>query len=412
MSVRNFPRIHFTACVLLLFTACSPDDLIITPTQPVVHLDNQLSGKGADMGHTLFRQLAEEQPGQNILISPWSIQSAVMMAAEGAVGPAREELEAFLKFQGTSPETLRDEYQQVHASLTSTAFHPTVRSANAFFYDGSRVVVNASYIDLIASNYLAHVQNLSFGDPGSKDAINDWASQGTNGLIPNILEEPIPSDQIFYLLNALYIKSDWMHGFETGLTSDADFFRSSGEVISVPMMFDDRQVLYNELDGIQMVDLSFRDSTFSLSLIRPREAELSDMSWLDKLNPQGLDDLYEGLSSNRMLLHMPRLELHFRDNLIPTLKSMGVQAPFSNPPADFSGVSTQSGKQIALNPIIHEVVLKVDEKGAEGAAVTLVGAVLTSLPPNVDFDRPFVLCLRHIPTGLQLFLGLVDHPGN
>jgi len=60
--------------------------------------------------------------------------------------------------------------------------------------------------------------------------------------------------------------------------------------------------------------------------------------------------------------------------------------------------------------VLHEVRLKVDEKGAEGAAVTVVGGIVTSSPPVVAFDRPFVLSLRHIPTGVQLFFGLVDEP--
>ncbi len=410
MNARSILSMALWPPLLFIFAACSSDDDGVKTPPQITYVENQLSEKGAHMGYALFRQLVDEQPGANILISPWSLQSAVMMAAEGAVGPAREELEALMQLDGASLLAARSEYKEVRSSLTSTIYHPTVRSANAFFYDGGRVNVNAPYLDLLNAHYQASAQNLTFSNPASKAAINTWASQQTNGLIPEILVDAIPENQIFYLINALYFKSDWMQGFDARITSDGDFHRGDGTVKQVPMMFDQRNVLYAQHDGLQMLDLTFRDSTLSLSLIRPQSAELSDLSWLDKTDPQGLETLYGALAPNYMMVRVPRMELKFKEDLIPTLMNMGMSAPFFNPPANFSGISTQSGQQIALDPILHEVVLKVDEKGAEGAAVTTIGGVVTSLPPTLNFDRPFVLCLRHIPTGVQLFYGLVDNP--
>lgn len=403
--------------VILLISSCSKtDDADNTPpgqqpTQPSVDLvNNNISGTSSAMGYSLFRDLVADKPGENIIISPWSLQSALLMATEGAVGPARTDLEALLRLENTNLETIRNEYSSVHASLTSTAYHPTVTSANAFFYDDNRIAVNPSYANLTDEYYDAGVQNLPFNDPSSKDVINDWVSERTNELVPTILQEPIPSNQAFYLINALYFKSDWMQGFDDEFTFPADFRRGDGSVVETPMISGSRMFLFTETEDLKMIDLAFKDSTFSLSMIVPKSDDVMDQSWLDGVSPEGMSALYEGLESEYLNVHFPEMDLGFRENLIPNIKNLGYHAPFAVPPADFSGISDQHGSSIALDPILHEVKLKVDEHGAEGAAVTVVGGVVTSAPPVVAFDRPFVLSLRHIPTGVQLFFGLVDQP--
>ena len=55
--------------------------------------------------------------------------------------------------------------------------------------------------------------------------------------------------------------------------------------------------------------------------------------------------------------------------------------------------------------------MKVDEEGTEAAAVT-GGAMVTSLPPEIRMDRPFVFALRERFSGTILFMGLVNDPTN
>lgn len=407
--------IYFALPVLMACDDLGDDDNLnpaapSNPIPPVSLVSNDLSGTSSAMGYHLFRELVADKPGENIIISPWSLQSALLMATEGAVGPARTELEALLRLENTSVEALRNEYLSMHASLTSSEYHPTVTSANAFFYDGNRVAVNPSYSALLDENYGAGAEDLSFADPSSRLFINDWVSDRTNDLVQNILEDPIPVNQIFYLINALYFKSDWMEAFNPEMTLNGNFRRGDGSTVELPFISDSRMFLYASNEDLQMVDLAFRDSTFSLSLVMSNGDNVSDLSWLDLVTPEGMSDLYTDVQQQYINVRFPQMDLHFKQNLIPNIKNLGYHAPFMVPPSDFSGISDQQGGLIALDPVLHEVRLKVDETGAEGAAVTVVGGVLLSSPPIIAFDRPFVLSLRHIPTGVQLFFGLVDQP--
>lgn len=84
---------------------------------------------------------------------------------------------------------------------------------------------------------------------------------------------------------------------------------------------------------------------------------------------------------------------------------LGVKDAFSESAADFTNMGTSF-----INQIKHKAVLEVDEKGAEGAAVTSIGFALTSVPLVFRFDRPFVVVLRYIPTNALLFTGYVADP--
>ncbi len=91
------------------------------------------------------------------------------------------------------------------------------------------------------------------------------------------------------------------------------------------------------------------------------------------------------------------------------MQMLGVKDAFSDSAADFSGMGTSAGR-IVISQVKHKAVLEVDEKGAEGAAVTSVGFGVTSVPPQFTYNKPFVLALRHIATNTLVFVGYVAEP--
>jgi len=64
----------------------------------------------------------------------------------------------------------------------------------------------------------------------------------------------------------------------------------------------------------------------------------------------------------------------------------------------------------AISDVVQKVFVDVNEEGAEAAAVTAVGATVTSLPPSFIVDRPFVFAIRERLSGTILFLGKVVRP--
>jgi serpin B len=68
-------------------------------------------------------------------------------------------------------------------------------------------------------------------------------------------------------------------------------------------------------------------------------------------------------------------------------------------------------RRLAISDAVHRCVLRVDEDGIEGAAVTavaMVAATMIATPPRpVTIDRPFLLMVTHTPTGAIYFMARV-----
>jgi serpin B len=88
--------------------------------------------------------------------------------------------------------------------------------------------------------------------------------------------------------------------------------------------------------------------------------------------------------------------------ILETLKELGIEDAFGAK-ADFSGISESA---TYVSDVIHKARIKMDEKGAEAAAVTVIGAKEYAAPLNEFFaDHPFVFAIRETSTKAILFLG-------
>jgi serine protease inhibitor len=101
------------------------------------------------------------------------------------------------------------------------------------------------------------------------------------------------------------------------------------------------------------------------------------------------------------------MKLEYKNTLMKSLVSMGMPAAFDPNKADFESLGT-AAQNIYVHDIMHKTVLEVNEKGAEGAAVTSIEFFSTELPLSLEFNRSFLLVLRHIPTDAIVFLGVVN----
>lgn len=59
---------------------------------------------------------------------------------------------------------------------------------------------------------------------------------------------------------------------------------------------------------------------------------------------------------------------------------------------------------------LHKAVLTVDEKGTEAAGATFLEAIPMSMPPSIDFNRPFLITIVDRDTKSPLFMGKVVNP--
>lgn len=387
-------------CVCLGFLACQKDTKP-NPVEPVKVEDvAKIAAMNVDFAWDIFNQELSTKPNENVLLSPWSIQTALTMAVNGAATQTLEEVLNVLRCSNCDVNSISEQHRQLSTLLTQQSGHPTVTTTNAYFYDPSRIALKAAFREKLTQSFACGFLTSDFNQEESALAsVNNWVKQYTNYKIEKILDKITPLD-VAFLINALHFKADWMNGFNPKQTFNSNFTRTDGSIIKRDFVTADRNFLFVKNNQFDLVDLPFKDSTYSLTLVQSTNKSVNN---LDKAT---FESLLSGVKFTRAIVSFPKMKLAYEGDLINSLKKLGMNAAFSESAADFTAMGTAQ-KNIFINQIKHKAVLEVDEKGAEGAAVTSIGFGVTSLPPVLTFNGPYYLILRNLKTNTILFLGFV-----
>jgi serpin B len=345
---------------------------------------------------------------ENIALSPVSISLALSMAHAGANGETKDEMTAALGFSSLSDE-------QISAACKALMWRANtggMEAANALWLlDGYDYKQN--YIDTCTGQYMADIQPLII--PGAMNDVNAWASEKTHGRIKQILSEEPTVDTRMIITNALYYLGDWELPFEANDTYDKEFAAPSGAV-TVPFMNSEWAVPYYSNDQFSMISLKFKapadEGRYAMAFILPAEnstvadvlASLDGAAFKAALN-SSTDDQSVSIS-------LPKFEFEYFAPLNKTLEDMGMRQAFSENDADFSGITDT--EPLFISQVLHKCYVRVDELGAEAAAVTAVIMEAAGIPepPPLAFDanRPFIFAIYSQEDGAIAFIGAVNNP--
>lgn len=397
MKKVNFLLLAFLG---LIFISCDPishDNLEEEPQQNFVS-----TGFPVDV----FKTIVNQDPKENVILSPLSIESAFLMAANGANGETRKNILDVLG-QTEDISTINSNYKSLKSALDYQGDTTTFKMVNSVFWDENRIDVKDDFLKNMTKYYDAEQQNLDFADKKTVDIINKWVSDNTEERIKDILTN-ITGDDVLFLINALYFIGDWKFPFPVEGTFDNSFTKSDGTKIEVPFMNGEGFFDAFSNDDFQAVDLPFANTDFSMTFIMPKKQNIKDF-----INEFGLDDL-EDLYKNKFFqldvaIQLPKFELAYKIKLNKSLMTMGMNLPFDRDLADFSNLGSTGGP-LFIGQAIHKTFLKVDEKGAEGAAVTVIGFVNTSVGGFLSFNKPFMVVLKNHKTDSYVFMAKIGEP--
>ena len=328
---------------------------------------------------SIFRETNNDFPGQNVCISPLSMFQVLGLTTNGAKGVTQDEMVSAL--EATSLENLNNINLNI---LQSIRQFETVEIANGVMtkFDPTLMFLK------ICIKYEASIFPLV-----SVEQVNEWCSEKTHGKITNILDKLNPNT-VMLLLNAIYFKADWQHPFNPSYTYTGEFIDPTvkGGTKEVQFMTQTKNFNYYEDKSVQVVELPYKNDSVSAIVILPQEKIDLD-TYLKSLDDNVLNTLLAGLTSKKVKLSLPKFEIEFKNKFKDILMRLGMVQAF-NRNADFSGIKCSGG--IYINDVIHKTYLKVDEKGTEAAAVTVVEmwetAILVDVVMNVN--RPFIFLLR------------------
>ncbi|MBQ8069780.1 MAG: serpin family protein [Bacteroidales bacterium] len=342
-----------------------------------------------DFSASLLRNAASQEGlADNLVLSPLSAGYALSLLLEGATGPTREELLSVLggSFGDIVPFT--DEN-----TIVNTA-------SSVWLKEG--VAVLDSYRNAIEKKFSAQVETRDFSSRETVKEINSWCSDHTAGKIPSIVGE-IPGSTVMLLLNALYFKAPWATPFNENFTKKGTFHSVAGDQKDVSFMNRNGKMDYYRCESFSSLSLPYKERYSMLFILPESGKDLSSV--VSALDADTMNRAIVGASPCQVELRIPKFTIETTLNMNATLKAMGIRSAFTG------GFGNMTTFPVAVSDVNQKCFLKVNEEGAEAAAVTSISMRLTSVRPEtpVQFfvDRPFVFAIYDRVTKDVYFEGCI-----
>ena len=401
--------------LITLFTSCgeqsdcgcnNPPNL-----RPITAGEEMIIESVNNFAFDVFERINRAEPDKNLFISPLSISTALSMTANGAVGATKEGIKNTLHQDDLSDNEINEAYKTLVDYITSLDPKVTMSLANSNWYK-EEYHTEDTFRKILLEYYNAEVKAANFNDPATKDLINGWIEDQTNGKIKDMIDQ-IPSNVVMYLINAIYLKATWQYQFEKDKTDKMDFTLMDGSSIKTDMMFSDGvKASFTMNENLQFIELPYGNGQFVFTILMP-------------VNPQSLDDLISNIDTNifndylesadtsTFKVYLPKFKIEYKITLNEILGQMGMAQSFGGN-ADFSDLFVEE-LDLFISRVLHQSFLEVDEEGTEAAAATVVEIRETSVGPNENpsvllIDRPFAFFIREKHTNTILFSGKLINP--
>jgi serpin B len=389
------------------------------------------------LGLDLYRIEAAAQTG-NVLLSPYSIQSALTMTLGGADGKTREEMARVLHL-GAEADKAPEQFATLRQEMEKAAVESQKRAEEVKKYGGSFEPVqfrvanrlfgrdsypfHADFLKRTQDQWLAPLEKTAFGkDPeAARKHINEWVEEQTAKRIVNLIPSGgVDAGTRMVLVNALYFKAAWGEDFHKESTKPLPFFAGGKTSVNVSTMYQQRHHGYTKESGYAAVTLPYTGYEMQFLIILPDAKDgLADVA--KKLTAEQLTKLSKLPHDREVQIYLPKFKIEPPTlPLADHLKSLGMKTAFDEPPgsADFSRMAPRSPQEyLFISEVFHKTFLALDEKGTEAAAATAVAmaagaAAPLKKPEPVEFrvDHPFLFAIQHRESGMCLFLGRVNDP--
>jgi len=384
-----------------------PEPLLTQLPRPLAPAELRLIDAGNQFTFDLFRAATRAlPPDSNAFLSPFSASMALGMALNGAGGETLDSMRVALRLGASPLIEVNQGYRDLITLLTSLDRTTEVVVANSL-WSRSGFPILPTFVNAVDTWFDAEARTLDFSTPAAVDAINDWVKDKTRSRIPKLLERIDPFE-VAFLVNAVYFKGRWRATFDRARTRPMPFHAADGSTRDVPTMsLDATPLRYHSTPEYEAVDLLYGNGTFAMTVLLPRPGKTpADM--LAGLDPSGWRELAAAFHEQKIMLSLPRFRLEYSRELEEDLKDLGMGIAFDEGRADFSGIADVRPERLFISRVVQKTFVDVNEEGTEAAAATGVGIGVTSAPPALVVDRPFLFAIHERLTGTILFLGQVN----
>jgi serpin B len=359
----------------------------------------------------LFKPILSDAEGtENVMISPFSITSALSMTLNGAAGKTFDDMKESLRLDGKTLEQINNTYLKLMTEMVPVDERVVVEIANSVWVE-KRLNVKQKFMTDLQTWYKAEAQGIDVADPDAVQIVNDWIAEKTHDKITDMLDNLDP-DLAMLLINAVYFNGKWRYQFDKVDTKEESFYVIPSAPKNVPMMHQEENLKSAKEDNLTIVDIPYGQGNYSMLVVLPDQG-ISTTDIADALTPSHWNEWMELLENNahKVELSMPRFKYVYKRLLNDDLINLGMGIAFSDW-ADFTNISDQALK---INRVIHQSFIETNEEGTEAAAATIVEMIFNTMEAEpsvwkIDINRQFLFFIHETSTGTILFMGRVGDP--
>ncbi|EDW02481.1 serine protease inhibitor 42Dd [Drosophila grimshawi] len=335
--------------------------------------------------------------GSNMIFSPASIQTSLMLAFVGAAGSTSEQLRKGLKLGPEDRQEIAKIYHDFWSRLSECGERLKLKTVTHFFVN-EQLSVKPDFAEIALDYFQFKPQKMNFAQSAkATQQINTLVEQVTENKIRNLLQpDAVNAETSAVIVNALYFKGLFHKPFSPESTMPDDFYVNKKQLVTVDMMYQEDKFKYVELPDLdaRAVALPFEDSDISMLIMLPNK--ICGLPELEcKLNQLDFWSIDKNMQMQDVEIAMPKFTIEFDLDLKDTLQQLGITDLFGDG-ANLSRIFEEAKGQ-KISAAKHRGYIDVNEAGCEAAAVSVLKVVPMSLNMNKEtfkVDHPFLFLIR------------------
>ncbi|PSN37354.1 hypothetical protein C0J52_18814 [Blattella germanica] len=269
------------------------------------------------------KALIDEYADKNVIVSPLSLRIALGLMYLGARGSTAKQMAAGL-YIPENENAVKMGFRHVMNSIRSTK-DIDLEIANKLYVQSS-FNISKDFRRAARKAFGTDARELNFqrNPEKARKVINSWVEKRTNQKITQIIEPGILTlDTRMVLVNAVYLKGEWLTPFYDGDTQIAKFHINAQEEVDVSMMELKTEFGYKHLEehGLQVLELPYKGETASMFVLLPDVVD-GILNLEEKIHDFDLSAIFNNLNMEEVLVKFPKFKVSASMDLEGTLEKV------------------------------------------------------------------------------------------
>ena len=354
---------------------------------------------------------------KNAIFSPLSIATCYSMLYEGALENSKAELEKMLHYSGNFNHLEEIKKMLLNNALEDKESELYLDLNQSMWIDNSfKDRISKSYVEKLEDYYFAEAYKGWLESDEMHGYLADYINEKTRGFL-NVKKEVFKDYAgILWLLNTIYLKTQWSKQFDDGLNKKDNFQNIDGSKKEVTFMNKTEEASYFKTENYMISSIPLKGN-MNFTVLLPNEGTDYQKVLTDKSAVSAMIEYYNTRNhiGAEISYKVPQFKVQTSYELNEVLPNLGVVEIFDDDRANLTGLADIPGKgNMYVERSKHEAGIEVGNEGLEAAAYTIIEVDEKSAAPSQSekikfvLDHPFSYVITS-RDGLPLFMGTVNN---